>query len=405
MDVLHLLKGRIRIKLLGNTPERFLNICNANHIKIWNIEYQKGSYYFEMFPVDYRKLKSVVRKTSMRPLIIEKRGLPFILFRYRKHQCFVVGIMLSFFILYLLSLFVWEISFDGNLIYSDEVLMNYLEEIDVSHGILLKNVACDEIEKQFRRNFPDITWVSAEIQGTRLLIHIKENDEDVLFIPETNPCDIIAERDGTIYSIITRSGTPKVKAGDVVSEGDILVSGVVDTLDDYGTVIGSRMVHADADILINTAYYYEDDLSKRYDYKIYTGEHKQLYYVDVYGKVLHVGIVPEYDLSRIITTDNQITLSKNFYLPIRYGKKEYVEYYLESDYYTENQAKAILEKRLSVFLENLTQKGVQILENNVKIVKNAVSYSFVGEIIVIEPACTEAEPTGHMEGTSVDEYS
>ena len=149
MKLTHFFRGNIRVRLIGNTPERFLNICNANKIRIWDLENKSGIYYFQMYPYEYKRLLPVVRKTGMKPFIVEKKGLPFFVFHYRKHQCFLVGIMLSFFIIYLMSLYVWEIDFEGNHLYTDEIKMNYLKEIQVGPGILIKRLDSDYIEKQF----------------------------------------------------------------------------------------------------------------------------------------------------------------------------------------------------------------------------------------------------------------
>lgn len=404
MEFNEYIRGDIRIKLYGNTPERFLNICNANQIPIRNVEYHSGNYYFHMKPEDYKKLLPIVRKTAMKPVIVEKNGLPFVMFRYRKHQCFVIGIMLSFFIIYLMSLFVWEIDFEGNLIYSDEVMMNYLEEIDVQPGMWISQIDCNKIEKQFRRKFPEITWISAEVSGTRLQIFIKENDEDVLAVRDSAPCDLIAVKDGIVETIITRSGTPLVKNGDEVHKGDILVGGTVNTYDDYGTVINTKNVHADADIMIRTTQECDIRLFKAYEYKIYTGKQKEILYFDINGEQIYLGFLPKYENYQVITEENHVKLTKNFFLPIRYGKKEYVEYYSDINIYTKEEAYKILEDKFLMFLQKLMQNGVQILEKDVRIYENTASFSYSGQLLVLEAAYMEAEIIESTEGTGNNEY-
>ena len=44
--------------------------------------------------------------------------------------------------------------------------------------------------------------------------------------------DLVADRDCTIVSIVTRNGIPAVKAGSKVKKGDILVSGRVEMKND-----------------------------------------------------------------------------------------------------------------------------------------------------------------------------
>ena len=51
------LKGYVRVRLTGYSPERFLNLCKSRHVEIW--ELQNNGFYYEMNVSirDFRKLK------------------------------------------------------------------------------------------------------------------------------------------------------------------------------------------------------------------------------------------------------------------------------------------------------------------------------------------------------------
>ena len=70
-------------------------------------------------------------------------------------------------------------------------------------GIRKGRIDCEELESSIRSAFPEITWVSARISGTRLLVQVKEN-EVLSEIPPKNetPCDLTADYDGTITNMI-----------------------------------------------------------------------------------------------------------------------------------------------------------------------------------------------------------
>ncbi|MCM1467859.1 MAG: sporulation protein YqfD [Alistipes sp.] len=389
--ILSFFKGILTVKLISSTPERFLNICNANHIKMWDLVYVDEYYYFKTEPSEYYRLKGILKKTGSKTAICEKKGLPFLLFRYRKHNCFAAGILLAVFLLYLISLFVWDISVEGNRMITDEVLLDTLYESGVRHGMLLKKISCDNLEKMLRNTFDDLTWVSVEINGTRLIIHVKENDEDYIAQKSTGNGNLVALKDGTVQSIITRSGTPLVTVGDEVAAGDVLVSGIVDVTDDYGTVISQKYVSADADIVIRTVYDYEDILPKTYRYRIFTGKNNKMLYVKIFDCIVKLGFSPGYEKYETLLADTQIKVNDNFYLPVHYGLVTNTEYQEETAQYTEQEARTILEKDLEYFLAGLEEKGVQILEKNVKMYKNNREYVYRGEILVQESAYTREE--------------
>lgn len=386
------LKGIIYVKLISNTPERFLNICNANAVHIWNLNNENEEYFFEMFPDDFYRLKAILRKTNSKVSIVSKWGLPFELYRYRSRNCFVIGIMLAFFLVYLVSMFTWDISFVGNQMVTDDVLLKTLKSAGVYHGIMMKNISCDDTEKIIRNEFDEITWVSVEKTGTRLIVHIKENDEDyVVADKDDKPCDLTATKDGVITRIITRNGTPQVKVGDAVTKGTVLVSGVVNVYDDYGTIIDSMLVHADADISISTYYEYEDELKEKYTYKIYSGKESRKYYIEFFDSLIKLGIDGKYDNYERIIYDYQLRLGKNFYLPIHLGSIVARDYVKETGKYELDEAKEILDNRLSFFLDDLNEKGVQIIEKDVKIENKWFGYTYSGKIYVVEPAYIQSK--------------
>lgn len=398
-ELLLFFRGTLTVKLISSTPERFLNICNANHIKMWELVYIEDAYYFQIEPSEYYRLKGILRKTGSKTVICEKKGLPFLLFRYRKHNCFVAGILLSVFMLYVISLFVWDISVEGNQMITDEVLLDTLYESGIHHGMLLKKISCDSLEKMLRNTFDDLTWVSVEINGTRLIIHVKENDEDYIAQRSGENCNLVAEKSGTIHSIVTRSGTPMVAAGDEVAQGDVLVSGIVNIIDDYGTVISQKTVCADADISIQTVYEYEDILKRTYKYRLFTGKNNKMLYLKVFDCIVKLGFSPDYEKSETLLTDKQVKVNGNFYLPVHYGVITRTEYQEESARYTVQEAQNILDKNLNYFLADLEEKGVQILEKDVKMYKDSQEYIYRGIISVLESAYIQEEITAPQSNT------
>ena len=78
-SLLRLGKGYVRIRLKGYSPERFLNL----------------SYEMSMSISDFRRLRPMLRKTHSRMELLERHGLPFFLFRYRKRKMFFAGILFA----------------------------------------------------------------------------------------------------------------------------------------------------------------------------------------------------------------------------------------------------------------------------------------------------------------------
>ena len=196
--LLHNWKGYVRLRLHGYSPERFLNLCNARGLEVWELMCNRdGDYEFYMTVEGYRRVKPLVRKAQVRLHIIGRFGIPFFIYRYRKRWYFGAGLAAFFLVLYVMSLFIWDIQFDGNYRYTYDTLIRYLDSQDIDYGMLKSRINCEDLEASIRTSFTEITWVSARVSGTRLLIHIKEN-EVLSIVPEKDetPCDIVADRSG-----------------------------------------------------------------------------------------------------------------------------------------------------------------------------------------------------------------
>jgi similar to stage IV sporulation protein len=347
----------------------------------------KEDYQFNITVKNFKKLKPIAKKTRMRPYITEKKGLPFFLNRYRKRKVFFAGIFICCILVYIMSLFIWDINILGGSKHTPEAVMKFLSEKDVFTGMKKKTVDCQEIEETLRLAYKDIGWVSAEVKGTRLIIKITETNMPAPAGEAIEPSHIVAIKPGIIDKIITRAGTPMVKVGDVVKPGDILVSGIITTYDDFQVVLDKKPIVADASILCKTYYDYHDVFSMKYIEKIYTGEKKKGYYITLLlRKIFLYNPRYSYDNYDIIVNENKLHITDSFYLPMQIGTVTAMAYEEEKRTYSEEEASTIAKDRLKRYFDQLLEKGVQIEENNVKITIENNSCKAEGRIVVKEPA-------------------
>lgn len=251
--LLSFLRGSLVILIYGVNPERYLTLCASAGLTLLNLRRTKDGYLAAISLPDYRSSLPLARKSHTLLHIVKKSGLPFHLYRNRTRKACFAGLLLGLGLWSFLTLFLWDIQVEGNQYYTEDVLLNYLKEQQVVHGMRMSAIACDELEQAIRIQYPHITWVSAQISGTRLILHIKENFAQMELVEnEKVPCDLIAVADGVITSMVARSGVPSVKVGDTVTAGQVLVSGRIPIHNDAGEVVAWHEVTADADIRAQT---------------------------------------------------------------------------------------------------------------------------------------------------------
>lgn len=384
-------KGYVRLMLRGNMPERFLNLCAANGIFLWDLLHAEGGYLLSMSVKDFRRVQPLCRKAGARLHICEKHGLPFSFYRSRKRKGFFAGLFLFLGLLYLLSCFIWNIHIEGNYANSTYTLLRFLEQQGVRHGIAKSSLSCQQIADSIREAFPNVTWVSARIQGTRLLIDIKENVDG--YRPEEKSeeaCSLAAARDGTVVSIVTRAGTPVVAEGSVCAAGDILVSGEIPIVNDAGETVRYEYVHADADIYLETTYYYYNEFPLRHTVRTYEEKESRIPFLELGSLRFALGTLGLSSKNAVSWEEqHQVFLTESFALPIYYGSVYGRAYTETEELYTEEEARREAERRLSEYTEGLEKQGIQVSERRVEIKLTDTACVAKGELTVVEQAAVE----------------
>lgn len=400
------LRGSVKVEIEGHNIERFYNIAAQRGIEIRDIrmedsaEKEKKIVTFWTTPSEFRKLKPVVRKTNGKVRIRERFGLPFFLHKNRGRKFLAAGVVCCFLFLYGMSFFIWDISFEGNLRFTDEMLLHYMEEIPVVYGMKKSDISCEELESAIRNRFTEITWVSAEIKGTRLVVRVKEN-EALLAAIETddNPCDLIAAKDGVIVKKVVRSGISSLKAGDAVSAGDLLVDGTIPIYDDSETLVNSHEVHADAEIYAETVHTIQKTVPLTRLEKTRTGNIRYGVFLRAFDRTFY-GLMPVYGDSQweFLMEETQIKIFEDFYLPVYVGKVSAYEYVPYEKNYTEKEISSICDDFLQEYMEKLSEKGIQILGSDGKIEQGESGWQIRGTLTVIEDIAKETPiPEKHEE--------
>lgn len=395
-------RGYVYVCLSGYAPERFLNLCSNHDILIWNLKPNEDGYCFCISVQGFKQLKPILRKTRTHVKIIRKVGAPFGVYHYRKRKVFCLGIFLFAMLLYGLSGYVWNIEVNGNSYLSTEVVLDFLAEEEASFGTKIKDIDCTKLEEALRSQYREVIWTSIKIYGTKMTVDIQENllPEETYTESDETIYDIVAAKDGIITQMVTRNGTPCTAVGAEVKKGDLLVSGCIEIQNDDGEIAQYLYHSSDADILAKVTYVYEDVIPAVYIDKVSKDEPVINYQLTVFGKTLKNPLFRLKDAPYEIMTDTtQLHVTDNFYLPVYLMKQVCQEYENVEKTHTESEVKKIASVNLKNYLEDLEEKGIQIIEKNVIIEKRNQKYVVKGTIDAYE-SIVSYQPTEHTDITS-----
>ena len=427
-------EGSVKVRIEGRGIERFFNIAAQRGIMIEKIETkeipaaehdrydnrvekneleneerkQGKTVCFQTSPKDFKRLKSIARKTNVLLRITEKHGFPFLLILGRRRSLWVGGLAAFFLLICLSSFYVWDISFEGNHRFTDETLLHFMATVPVQCGMRKSRISCTELEKRIRNAFPEISWVSAELTGTRLTIHLRENNRilQARLEPES-PCELTAGTDGTVTRIIVRNGKARVKVGDTVKAGDVLVSGELPLYDDFEALVKINKVHADAEVYAKTTRTVEWKCPETKEIRARTGKRRRgifFKFLDLEFCFLTPGLKKE-NTWELFMEEFQLKLSKNFYLPVYGGILTAEEYVPYEKVLTEAEISESADRYLNEYLQNFTEKGIQILGSDVRIERSESHWTIHGTLTVVEDIAKESPiPEDQEEIQTVDEH-
>ena len=293
------------------------------------------------------------------------------------------------------------VGYSGNYQVTDDVFYSFLEQEGIHTGMRRSELNIGELEKQIRRKFSQVTWTSGRLDGTRLVIEVKENDMSVPEVVQDAAGagkDLVAECNGVITDMIVRCGVPKVSIGSEVAKGDILVEGRIPIYAEDGTVREYRPVTPDADIVLEHTGTFQAYLPADYIRKKYTGRQKTFYFIHFGDREWKPEKKMDFLQYDSVLEACPVKALEYLQIPCMVGRITYREYQKTEYYYTVSEAETVLQKKIMDFLETLDEKGVQIISKDVKIETKRAGWTAHGELLLREAAVSlvdsRAEDTG-----------
>lgn len=389
--VLRYAGGYLKVRMTGLASERFLNLCMARGITLWELSRsEREALCFFISVKDFRRIGPLVKKAGVHVKITGRFGLPFFLYRNRRRKLYGAGVAAFFLVLFIMSRFIWNISLEGNRRFTDDMLLHYLDSQKIHYGMAKSAIDCDILEESIRSAYPEIIWVSARVSGTRLLIRMKENDV-VGTIPKKDetPRNLVAAKAGTVVKMVVRKGKAQVLPGEEVEPGQVLISGEIPILGDGGELLNTHFVRADGDIFVRTRESYTESISKQITERVRTGEVRKGLRLRL-GTLELLWMLPKKEDTcwEITGKTRQLVLFGDFYVPVWADWITAREYGIYERNRTQEEAKALGEQLHQAKIQKIMEKGVPIIENNVRIEEKSGCWQVQGSFVLEEPAAT-----------------
>ncbi|MCA1063445.1 sporulation protein YqfD [Rossellomorea sp. AcN35-11] len=371
------LKGKVFVKMEGRLIERVINQLLRSGIMIWNVKRagtETITFYLSL--EDVHNFRRAVRTSECKVTFLRGQGIPFLFKRSLKNSGFMIGGLAFFVIVFLLSNMVWDIQIKGASPQTEHSIRKELDKMGVSRGQMQFSLPdVEDIQRELSFRMDNITWVGVELQGTTFQFQVVEKNAPEP--PETSGLQhIVAKKKAIITQMFVEEGDPQVNVNDYVSEGQLLVSGLI------GHEDNPKGVAAKAKIMGETWYKSSVDLPLKTQFVVFSGNEKRKHYVGVGSFAIQVWGFGKNEYKQSITEENQKNLRfLKWDLPVYYmdrsiKEKEDVERtYTKSE--AVNAAKKLARSNLESQLpEDAEITGEKILQEKVENGKVRVTIHF-----------------------------
>ena len=237
-------KRTICFEITGGSPERFLNIASRRWLNVFNVNHKDGRTFAFGSAKEFPALCTVAEKTGTQLVIISQYGLTYRAERYRERWGFALGFVLFVAMLWFLSLFVWSVDVENLPQQYAVSVSDILYDEGIHVGVLGSSIDANVLQLILEEKLPKFDMVKVSRMGCWARVQLSASVPLRKHLEEYEPCDLIARESGQIVSFTASQGTIFVKEGDIVVPGDVLVSGVFDSLEE--SIV---MVHAKGEVM------------------------------------------------------------------------------------------------------------------------------------------------------------
>lgn len=371
------LKGYVVIRLKASNSEKVLNLLRRKGISIWDAEKKEDGMKFKISYEDYKAYQEIIKETKMEA--VSSNGLAIKLRKLKLRKGFVAGLFILGICLYVLSSLVWNVEIIGTNQITANDIKKTLEDNSISIPVARSKLKTEKIETLLYKNFEKFKFVEVHIEGSNLIIFVKEKKPEQAEIKSNEPSSIISKKNAIINKVVAKSGQPVVKEGDVVYEGQTLVMGMIKNKTEEFMMVPSEGI-----IYGKTYYNFELREEKAKSIEVDSKRSKNVYYLQLNGSSIKIigdkAPFENYNYRErtvripIVSNLSDIAVVKGTYY-------EQVEKSVEIDEET-----AINKMKISMYDDLLKMCGVdaRILKSSLNYAEDADYYYLRAQIEVIE---------------------
>ena len=221
--LLRFLRGGVTVEVRSAFPERFLNMCWASDLELWDLKRPSEDVLIvTLRRRDLKRAEALQHKCMCTLTVLDCRGLAASLRPLAPRLALMTAAVLCAVLALASTCFLWRIRVRGCVLTDRRALERELADLGLRRGALLSSIDERAIQLAVMSDREDIRYVTVNLRGNTATVDVIEGSRA---LPDRAPCDIVSDRDGIVLLADAASGEALVRPGDAVLRGDVLIAG------------------------------------------------------------------------------------------------------------------------------------------------------------------------------------
>jgi len=380
---LRYLRGYRRITFRSPFAERILRFTVQKNIPVWGIRKEEESlsfcitrYHRRYLDPFFQSLRENESQTE------EEKGFFQLWKRILQRPGMLLGLLLFALSLYASSLFVWSVEVEGNVSLSDRELREQLEALGLREGAGIGDLDLTDLGFAIQIQNPALSFASVRFVGTRAVVEVREREAEPPREEKAAMQNLVAKISGRILRYEVLEGRIQVARDDYVTEGDLLISGVVERANGtFSTVCAEGRVFAETQReFVCRIPLEQEELS-------YTGREAQRNAFSVLGILFpSVGKGAPFSSYETVVTEEAVSLLGKK-LPVRWIRTDYLETAIKNRTVTVDRARILAYDKYEEYKRDIFASDTQILEETVFVEETEEGITLRVNLVLSEDIC------------------
>lgn len=262
------LRGYICLEICGASPGWALNRLTAERIAFWNVRWMDSLTVRICIPTRrFHAAYQASGKAMCDCRLIKTMGLPKYIRRFFHRPVLIAMILLSVISVSILQQFVFFYQVIGNEVTPEDQILRELHSLGIGFGTYGPSIHPQWVKDHMLAALPQLEWVTVTQTGCHGRVIVRERTETPQTQGRKGFSNVVAHRGGIITEQNVFAGQAQFHVGDTVSEGEVLVSGIVDleriyVLEQANAEIFARTWH-DSTVVIPSTYTEKAEITRK----------------------------------------------------------------------------------------------------------------------------------------------